>query len=130
MNAAELKQIAEWLEAAGLSSIEIKSPDGCIRLVVPPDENAPAQNAITLAASATAVGVLLDCHPLRTTPLVQVGSSVTPGAVIALVRNGPVMTPVIAPCIGHVTGFLVTPGMMVDYGRAVIEIVAEPRAEG
>jgi acetyl-CoA carboxylase biotin carboxyl carrier protein len=131
MDPAELKQIVEWLRTAGLTSVEIDSPGVSIRLSIPSGEKAVvSQTASVRVATATTVGLFLDRHPLRTTPFVQVGAAVEPGDIVGLVRNGRILSPITAPLAGTVTNVLVAPGMIIDYGRAIIAIASNPHIEG
>ena len=130
MDPTELKQIAEWLRTSGLTSIEIDSPGVSIRLSVPPGEKAVVfQTASVRVATATTVGVFLDRHPLRTAPFVQVGAAVEPGAIIGLVQNERILSPILTALGGTVTNILVAPGMIVDYGRAIIAVASNPQGD-
>lgn len=129
MDTAELEQIAKWLRAASLSSVEIERPGYSIRISVSTKGPALPQQAPVRAATATTIGTLLDRHPIRAAAFVQIGTNVEPGDVVGLVKNGCTLTPVLSPLCGTVTAVLVPPGTTVDYGRAIIEITAHPPNE-
>jgi acetyl-CoA carboxylase biotin carboxyl carrier protein len=132
VEASELKQIAEWLHAAGLSSIEISGPNGSVRLTVANGENriAPAVDASEqvladrsiMAVKAGTVGIFLDAHPMRPAPIVQLGDTVRAGDIVGLIGIGRIYAPVTAPGDGCVVRFLVEPGTLVDFGAPILEI--------
>jgi biotin carboxyl carrier protein len=84
------------------------------------------QQAPARAATATTIGAFLDRHPLRAAALAHIGTNVEPGDVVGLVKNGRLLTPVIATLSGTVSRILVAPGLPVDYGRPVVEITPHP----
>jgi biotin carboxyl carrier protein len=129
MDTAEIEQIARWLRAASLSSIEISRPDYSIRITVSSPGSGPAAPAPMRTATAAAVGTFLDRHPLHPAAFVQVGTKVEEGYVVGLVKNGRLLTPVIATLPGTVARILAAPGSMVDYGRPVVEITPHPPIE-
>jgi acetyl-CoA carboxylase biotin carboxyl carrier protein len=126
MDTAELEQIAKWLRAASLSSIEIECPGYSIRISVAPTGPALPQQAPARTTTATTIGAFLDRHPLRAAALAQIGANVEPGTVVGLVKNGRLLTPVIATLSGTVARILAAPGSPVDYGRPVVEIAPHP----
>lgn len=125
MNSAELDQIAQWLRAASLSSIEITRPDCSIRISVSAAGSGPPPAPVRVAM-ATTVGRFLDGHPLRSAPFVQIGTTVEAGNIVGLVKNGHLLMPVIATRPGIVARIMAAPGSMLDYGRQVIEITPHP----
>ena len=84
------------------------------------------QQAPGRAATATTIGAFLDRHPLRAAAFVQIGTDVKPGDIVGLVKNGRLLTPVIATLFGTIVKILVAPGSPVDYGRPVVEITPRP----
>ena len=126
MNTAEIEQIAAWLKAASLSSLEIERPGCSLRISVSSAGPAPPRTAPVRTATATTVGTFLDRHPLRAAPLAPIGTRAEPGDIVGLVKNGRLLTPVIATLPGTIAAILVAPGLMVDYGKPVVEITPAP----
>jgi acetyl-CoA carboxylase biotin carboxyl carrier protein len=138
LQASELKQIAEWLQAAGLSSIEVSGPNGSVRLTVANGENGsapeggpsdhagfehPSADQSITAVKAETVGIFLDTHPMRSTPIVQPGDRVKAGDIVGLIAIGRIYAPVTAPGDGCVVRFLVESGTLVDFGAPILEIL-------
>ncbi len=100
---SELKQITGWLETAGIGFKAAPS----------------VQETQVIAVSP---GVLLTCHPMRSTPFVESGAAVRQGDVLGLLRIAQLCLPVVAPCDGVVVKWLVEPGATVGYGTAVMTL--------
>ena len=125
---SELRQITGWLETAGIGFIEIGGQGTLVRLTLEGDgaaspqpvRSAPAvQETRVLAASS---GVLLTCHPMRSTPIVEPGAAVRQGDVLGLLRVAQLCLPVISPSDGVVVKWLVEPGATVGYGTALMTL--------
>ncbi|SEB09034.1 biotin/lipoyl-containing protein [Variovorax sp. YR216] len=130
--ADELKQMAAWLADTDIGLLELRTPDGSIRLSREPDsgeivqladeaqddEAAPPQ----AIASAPNVGVFLQAHPLHDKPVVRMGERVKAGQGLGLLRIGPLLLPVTAPTAGQVTGVREDTGAAVGYGTALFEL--------
>jgi acetyl-CoA carboxylase biotin carboxyl carrier protein len=131
---AELAKIAEWLDAAGLYTLEIEEPGRSIRMVMAGREPAygtseagkvPQGGSVTVVARL--VGVFLAAHPERQTPLVKPGDRVRPGDVLGILKTGILLTSVVAPVDGIVTGILAEQETMVDFGTPLFELRALER---
>jgi acetyl-CoA carboxylase biotin carboxyl carrier protein len=72
--------------------------------------------------AATSVGVFLDRHPLRDTPLAPPGTQVRAGQIVALLRIGQLLLPVAAHKNGTVARIIAPHGSTVGYGTALLEL--------
>lgn len=139
MTLEEIRQIFAWLEEAGIAAFELRTPQGGLRLRLP-DGPAPRGDAAPSPALTDAqrcirspgVGVFLDAHPWLGEPLASPGTAVAEGAVVGLLRVGHLYRPVVAPCSGTLGQCLAAPGMLVDFGRPLLELLpaTEPDSNG
>ncbi|MDB5780612.1 acetyl-CoA carboxylase biotin carboxyl carrier protein [Caballeronia mineralivorans] len=127
---SELKQITGWLETAGIGFIEIGGKGTVVRLTLE-GQTPEGKSAVNPQAApsvretqviAVAPGVLLTCHPMRSTPFVEPGAAVRQGDVLGLLRIAQLCLPVVAPCDGVVVKWLVEPGATVGYGTALMTL--------
>ncbi|SCK25355.1 Biotin carboxyl carrier protein [Variovorax sp. HW608] len=131
--ADELKQMAAWLADTDIGLLELRTPNGSIRLGRDPapgsevvqleaeaqdDEAVPAQ----AMASAPGVGVFLHAHPLHDRPVVRIGERVAAGQGLGLLRIGPLLVPVSAPAAGQVRAVCEEDGTAVGFGTALFEL--------
>ncbi|HMC44615.1 MAG TPA: biotin/lipoyl-containing protein [Caballeronia sp.] len=124
----ELRQITGWLETAGIGFIEIGGKGTLVRLTLegngaanpPPAQPAPSVRETQVIAMSS--GVLLTCHPMRATPMVEPGAAVRQGDVLGLLRVAQLCLPVISPSDGVVVKWLVEPGVTVGYGTALMTL--------
>lgn len=139
MELNEIRQLAGWLEASGMTSLEVGRPGESLHLTAgsgrgraagaaaspcgPPDSVAGPSSDGALAASA---GVFLRAHPMRGRPCASAGDSVKQGAVVGLLRIGALITPVLAPVEGTVAEPIAADGAVVGYGTPLVAI--EPLA--
>lgn len=125
MTPDEVRQIAAWLEASGLDTLELVTPRMRLRLTVGGDPAAPAaaEPAPPAVAGIEArhAGVFLPAHPWRDAPLVPPGQHVQAGQVVALLRVGLLLQPVTAHADGTVGRCLATPGALVGFGTPLLE---------
>ncbi|WP_207538853.1 hypothetical protein [Sabulicella rubraurantiaca] len=133
MTAEEIAQIATWLRAAGLDTLELTSPQTRLRLklgAVAPVKELAVQPAAAVPSSldARATGLFLPIHPWCETPLVQPGQRMEAGEVAAFLRIGPLLQPVTAPSDGIVGRCLATPGKLVGFGTKLFEFSPEGKA--
>ena len=125
---SELRQITGWLETAGIGFIEIGGKGTLVRLTLESGGAAspqPVQFVPTVEETqvlATSPGVLLTCHPMRSTPIVEPGAVVKQGDVLGLLRVAQLCLPVISPSDGVVVKWLVEPGVTVGYGTALMTL--------
>ncbi|MBR0648332.1 acetyl-CoA carboxylase biotin carboxyl carrier protein subunit [Roseomonas terrae] len=134
MKADEVRQIAAWLEAAGLDSFELTTPTARLRLVlggvVAPVAEASRPEALPAVPSLAArgTGIFLDAHPWSDAPLVRPGQRVRAGDIVALLRTRALIQPVTAAEDGIVGAQLVAPGTMVGFGTPLMEFTPETRS--
>lgn len=133
VKAEDVRQIAAWLEAAGLSQLTLTTPQSSLRLELgarpaPSTAQPPAASAApSLLARAT--GVFLPAHPWSDTPLAVPGRRVRAGDVVALLRAGPLYQPVTATADGVLGRCLAEPGGLVDFGRPLMEFLPDTSHE-
>ncbi|SAL84601.1 acetyl-CoA carboxylase biotin carboxyl carrier protein subunit [Caballeronia choica] len=131
LEVSELRQIAGWLESAGVGFIEIGRGRNIARLTLelpvrrasPRPVEAPDGNARetrTNQVVARHAGVFLTTHPARSAPLVEIGSRVRAGDTVALLQIAELCLPVVAPADGEAEEWLVEPGTIVGYGTALM----------
>ena len=122
---SELRQITGWLETAGIGFIEIGGKGTLVRLTLEGGGAAdpqPVRSVDETRVLATSPGVLLTCHPMRSTRIVEPGAAVKQGDVLGLLRIAQLCLPVIAPSDGVVVKWLVEPGVTVGYGTALMTL--------
>lgn len=131
--AAQLQQLAAWLAGTDIGLLELRMPDGLVRLGRrrdAPDEivqldtgdDAAAPAAATATATAPSVGAFLLGHPLQAAPLVRIGERVAAGQPVGLLQIGPLLLPVPAPRDGVVAALLVDQGRAVGYATPLVEL--------
>jgi acetyl-CoA carboxylase biotin carboxyl carrier protein len=125
---SELRQITGWLAAAGIGFIEIGGKGTVVRLTLESGGEADRSLAPSVPSVrhtqviALSAGVLLTCHPMRSTPFVEPGVEVREGDVLGLLRIAQLCLPVVAPCDGVVVTWLVEPDATVGYGTALMNL--------
>ena len=132
-----IQELARWLQASDIDTLELSSPQGHVRLqrgqpvqkVVAPAPVPSADPASTdaVAVRAPGLGVFLHSHPQRNAPLVQAGQTVAVGQVIGLLQIGPLLLPVPAPCQGVVDTVALPHGDTVGYGTPLFTLRTQGR---
>jgi acetyl-CoA carboxylase biotin carboxyl carrier protein len=119
-------QLAAWLAGTDIGLLELRTPQGTLRLgrqgdeiIELPDEEAELE---LLAIRAPSLGVFLQSHPLATTPLVCTGQRVEAGQTIGLLKIGPLLLPVTAPQAGIVDSIHAADGLAVGYGTPLFDL--------
>ncbi len=131
----QLQQLAAWLAGTDIGLLELRMPDGVVRLgrnraapheivQLDADDGGAAPVAPTATATASSVGVFLHGHPLNAAPLVRVGERVAAGQPTGLLQIGPLLLPVLAPKDGVVAAVFVAHGHSVGYGTPLVELHA------
>ena len=142
MRVDDVRQLARWLEEAGLAELELEGPDLRLRLVLDGGATrAAAAPTLAIAAadlpdavigrvvSAPVAGVLRLRHPHAAASLAELGDMVAPGAVIGLLQIGLIFAPVVAPVGGMLVRILALPDDLVGFGAPLFEIVADAASE-
>lgn len=129
MTAEEIGQIAAWLRAAGLGTLELTSPQAKLRLklgaTAPAEDRAAQPAAVPSSLDARATGLFLPAHPWCETALVEPGQRVQAGEIVAFLRIGPLLQPVTATSDGVVGRCLAAPHKPVDFGTKLFEFSPE-----
>jgi biotin carboxyl carrier protein len=134
MHLDQLKQLSEWLVATDIAMLELRGPDGHIRLrhdgarvesfkdsaTVITDTTGAGPSRLTVAACS--VGVFLHGHPLQTTPLARPGARVRAGQPLGLLQIGALLLPVTAPKDATVIGAQVAHGATVGFATPLVEL--------
>ncbi|WP_250517827.1 biotin/lipoyl-containing protein [Caballeronia sp. INDeC2] len=125
LDLGELRQIAGWLEAAGVGFIEIARGGNVARLTLDrPTTRVPAVNASApsleqpepMQIKACHAGRFLRTHPDRAAALAEAGANVRAGDIVAILQVAELCLPIAAPADGVVVGWLVEEGALVGFG--------------
>jgi acetyl-CoA carboxylase biotin carboxyl carrier protein len=121
-------QLAAWLAGTDIGLLELRTPQGTLRLgrlgddiVELPAEVTEAKSEL-LSVHALSVGVFLHGHPLASAPLVRIGERVETGQTVGLLKIGPLLLPVTAPQAGIVDGIHAADGLAVGYGTPLVDL--------
>jgi len=129
--AEQLRQLAAWLADTDIGLLELRTPEGTVRLgrkgassgeIVQLDAGDEGAAPAPAVAAASSVGLFLHSHPLHAAPLVRTGEHVPAGQLLGLLQIGPLLLPVTAPLAGVVAAMLVVAGQAVGYGTALVEL--------
>ena len=119
-------QLAAWLAGTDIGLLELRTPQGTLRLGRQGDDivELPAEvtGAETVSVHAPSVGVFLHSHPLAAAPLARIGERVDAGRVVGLLKIGPLLLPVTAPQAGIVDSIHAADGLPVGYGTPLVEL--------
>ncbi|SAK91614.1 acetyl-CoA carboxylase biotin carboxyl carrier protein [Caballeronia ptereochthonis] len=131
LDIGELRQIAGWLEAAGVGFIEIARGRSVARLTLDhPTAREPAAKVETaslerpapMQVKACHAGRFLRTHPGRATALVEAGASVRAGDIVAILQVAELCLPVVTPADGVLGEWLVDEGTVVGFGAALASL--------
>lgn len=125
---AFLTRLSAWLAGTDIAVLELSGPGGTLRLVRSDSDAAMVRHqsetpATVHTITADGVGVFLDRHPLRLDPFAGPGTRHAAGDMLGLLRVGPVLRAVVAPCACHVDAVLAEPGAAVGFGAPLFAIV-------
>jgi acetyl-CoA carboxylase biotin carboxyl carrier protein len=119
-------QLAAWLAGTDIGLLELRTPQGTLRLGRQGDDivELPAEvlEAETVSVHAPSVGVFLHSHPLAATPLARIGERVDAGRAVGLLKIGPLLLPVTALQAGIVDSIHAADGLSVGYGTPLVEL--------
>ena len=121
-------QLAAWLAGTDIGLLELRTPQGILRLgrqgddiVELPADVAEVESEL-VSVHALSVGVFLHGHPLAVAPLVRTGERVEAGQTVGLLKIGPLLLPVTAPQAGIVDGVHAADGLAVGYGTPLVDL--------
>ncbi|MFT9215890.1 MAG: biotin/lipoyl-containing protein [Acetobacter malorum] len=138
-NSEEVVQISQWLNDAGLSSLELSNAHGTrLRISVgdyepsttppaafvspsalPHPEKAPSTD---IPVKAPYFGNVLLCNPVTKKEFAPEGSSVQAEDTVAMLQIGELMVPITAPQNGTVAQFIAKEGDLIGYGQTVLTL--------
>jgi acetyl-CoA carboxylase biotin carboxyl carrier protein len=124
-------QLAAWLAGTDIGLLELRTPQGTLRLgrrgneivELPADATETETEAETVSVHAPSVGVFLHSHPLAGAPLVRIGENVLTGQTVGLLQIGPLLLPVTTAHAGEVVAMCATHGLPVGYGAPLVELL-------
>jgi acetyl-CoA carboxylase biotin carboxyl carrier protein len=121
-------QLAAWLAGTDIGLLELRTPQGTLRLgrqgndiVELPAEVTEAETEL-MSVHAPSVGAFLHSHPLAAAPLVRIGQRVEAGQTVGLLKIGPLLLPLTAPQAGIVDGVHAADGLTVGYGAPLVDL--------
>ncbi|SDZ71102.1 biotin carboxyl carrier protein [Variovorax sp. YR266] len=119
-------QLADWLRGTDIGLLELRTPEGTLRLGRQGDEiiellDEEAEPEL-LKIHAPSLGVFLQSHPLAAVPLVRIGQRVEAGQTIGLLKIGPLLLPVTTPQAGIVDSIHAADGLAVGYGTPLFDL--------
>ena len=130
--ALRTSQLATWLAGTDIGLLELRTPQGILRLgrqgddivELPMEETEEEEEgeAEPVTVKASSVGLFLHTHPAATEPLARIGQRVGAGQLIGLLNIGPLLLPVSAPQAGIVDALHVESGIAVGYGAPLIDL--------
>lgn len=125
----QVRQLAAWLAATDISLLELRTPEGHIRLrrdaggeMAPEATPEPSAAIGQKPIAAPSVGIFLHCHPLHDAPLAPLGQPVQAGQTVGLLRIGALLLPVTAALAGVVDSVPIAHGSTVGYGTVLINL--------
>ncbi len=129
-NPAVIAELAAHLHRNNVASIHIEAADGELKLVAPVGASLQTTHRATpvlisasqpgsLLAKAPTAGIFAAAHPLRPEREISTGSAVAKGDIVAFVKVGPVLVPVIAEKAGKVVSVTSETGTLVGYGTSL-----------
>lgn len=137
-NSEDVIQISQWLNEAGLSSLELSNTHGLrLRITVGEsnastsdmtDHTSSPQGQLDDAASpdifvtAPYFGNLLRKNPLTNEEFAPSGSSVCAGDAVSMLQIGELTVPITAPQNGTVVQFMAEEGDLISYGQTILTL--------
>ena len=135
---AQVQELAAWLAATDIGLLELRTPEGVLRLgregasgsevvqldAPAEDASSPSTESPACFAAAPSVGVFLHAHPQHDAPLARLGERIDAGQPVGLLQIGPLLLPVAAPRAGVLSAFLVPEGSTTGWGTPLVELQA------
>jgi acetyl-CoA carboxylase biotin carboxyl carrier protein len=131
-------QVARWMQEADIDSLALATPTQVLRLTrgdegydlaqsSPAAPAEPARQPTVVPALAPCAGVFLDQHPDGPEFFARPGQPVVAGEIMALLKIGLLLVPVVAPADGIRGQALQAAGAVVGYGTPLMDIRVEER---
>lgn len=137
IEAADLQRLVQRLQAENVTSFDCEGPQGLmLRLRFGPpgaanpsgalDEHRPAEpqrvGRTAVVLKSPAMGLLCSEHPLGAWPRTEPGQAVTAGQVLAFLRLGEVLLPVLSDRHAVVAAQVASNGAIVGHGDPLFEL--------
>ncbi|GJD66177.1 acetyl-CoA carboxylase biotin carboxyl carrier protein [Methylobacterium frigidaeris] len=134
---ARIPELAAWLAASGIDELELRGPEGQVRLArgIGPSGSggstaaaagpSPRAEPAPGTVRSPGVGHFLPAHPLRAESLVVPGERIAAGQPVGLLRVGALLLTVTAPRAGTVIRVVAPEGALVGYGDPLIDVRPE-----
>lgn len=132
----DLSAVVQRLRMSDVSYFECEGPDFLIRLhfarrpeksdirAVPPPPARPGNTAPAGILRSPGMGMLLLSHPLSALAALKEGDQIAGGQLVALLRVGELLTPVLATSDAVVSRVIGQEGALTGYGDALFELAS------
>ena len=124
--ATRIAELARMLDGTAITALTLTEGDETLTLrrdaaapLLPAAAPNPAPGTVV---TAPCPGIFLLRHPLRTEPLAVPGQEVALGAVLGLLRAGPLLLQVTAPEAGTLLAVEAADGALVGYGTPLFRL--------
>ena len=122
-----IAELEGLLEGTSITALSLTTSVEAITVRRQPGSAPPVRPAGRCTVTAPCCGEFLHRHPLQPAPLVQIGQPVRAGAVLGLLRIGPLLLQVVAPRDGAIEA-IADDGGLVGYGTPLVHIVTKDDA--
>ncbi|RYY05013.1 MAG: acetyl-CoA carboxylase biotin carboxyl carrier protein subunit [Alphaproteobacteria bacterium] len=122
-----IAELEGLLEGTSITALSLTTSVEAITVRRQPGSAPPVRPAGRSTVTAPCCGEFLHRHPLQPAPLVQIGQPVRAGAVLGLLRIGPLLLQVVAPRDGAIEA-IADDGGLVGYGTPLVHIVTKDDA--
>ncbi len=122
-----IAELEGLLEGTSITALSLTTKAEAITVRRQPGSALPVRPAGRFTVTAPCCGGFLHHHPLQPAPLVQIGQPVRAGAVLGLLRVGPLLLQVVAPRDGAVEA-IADDGELVGYGTPLVHLVTQEEA--
>lgn len=139
MNLKDIEELCRHFAQSGINELEVGGPDFTLRMekavgrsLLPSVAVAPMLNSMTNAVEETVrtvpspgFGLFLPSHPSTPGESLKAGDHLEPGKVIAFLKIGELLFPIISDVCGVVAEVVAQPLAMVDYAAPVLRVFTE-----
>ena len=122
-----IAEFEELLKGTSITALILTTPIETITVRRQPGSALPVRPAGRFTVTAPCCGEFLHRHPLQPAPLVQIGQPVRAGAMLGLLRVGPLLLQVVATRDGAIEA-IADDGGLVGYGTPLVHLVTKDDA--